>query len=329
MSLSDPQNFYRLAGKVIPWILGLALVLFVVGFYLGFFVCPVDARQGNSYRIIFIHVSAAWLSMLLYVLMAVFSAIGLWRNNRICFMLAQAMAPTGALMAFIALFSGAFWGRPTWGTYWVWDARLTSELILFFLYLGFIALHSAIDDKRRADRAASVISIVGVINVPIIYFSVQWWNTLHQGASITSRGSSIAPIMLYTLLIMVVAGMCYGAGMVLARTRSIILERERRENWTRASCEQLEQSFRLHLHERPRLLRLVRLRRAARRRDLRNLFPARPPRQDLRSPRPRGPCSQIDAGDVNHGLEDQETRPHRRGRRGRRRRRDARPAGIQ
>lgn len=140
MSLSDPQNFYRLAGKVIPWILGLALVLFVVGFYLGFFVCPVDARQGNSYRIIFIHVSAAWLSMLLYVLMAVFSAIGLWRNNRICFMLAQAMAPTGALMAFIALFSGAFWGRPTWGTYWVWDARLTSELILFFLYLGFIAL---------------------------------------------------------------------------------------------------------------------------------------------------------------------------------------------
>ena len=212
MSLSDPQNFYRLAGKVIPWILGLALVLFVVGFYLGFFVCPVDARQGNSYRIIFIHVSAAWLSMLLYVLMAVFSAIGLWRNNRICFMLAQAMAPTGALMAFIALFSGAFWGRPTWGTY------------------------SAIDDKRRADRAASVISIVGVINVPIIYFSVQWWNTLHQGASITSRGSSIAPIMLYTLLIMVVAGMCYGAGMVLARTRSIILERERRENWTKEAA---------------------------------------------------------------------------------------------
>lgn len=236
MSLSDPQNFYRLAGKVIPWILGLALVLFVVGFYLGFFVCPVDARQGNSYRIIFIHVSAAWLSMLLYVQMAVFSAIGLWRNNRICFMLAQAMAPTGALMAFIALFSGAFWGRPTWGTYWVWDARLTSELILFFLYLGFIALHSAIDDKRRADRAASVISIVGVINVPIIYFSVQWWNTLHQGASITSRGSSIAPIMLYTLLIMVVAGMCYGAGMVLARTRSIILERERRENWTKEAA---------------------------------------------------------------------------------------------
>ena len=236
MSLSDPQSFYRMAGKAVPWLMGIALVLFVVGFYMGFFVCPIDAKQGNSYRIIFIHVSAAWLSMLLYVLMAVFSAIGLWKNNKICFMLAQAMAPTGALMAFIALFSGAFWGRPTWGTYWVWDARLTSELILFFLYLGFIALHSAIDDKRRADRAASVISIVGVINVPIIYFSVQWWNTLHQGASITSRGSSIAPIMLYTLLIMVVAGMFYGAGTVLARTRSIILERERRESWTQTAA---------------------------------------------------------------------------------------------
>lgn len=236
MSLSDPQSFYRMAGKVVPWLMGIALVLFVVGFYMGFFVCPIDAKQGNSYRIIFIHVSAAWLSMLLYVLMAVFSAIGLWKNNKICFMLAQAMAPTGALMAFIALFSGAFWGRPTWGTYWVWDARLTSELILFFLYFGFIALHSAIDDKRRADRAASVISIVGVINVPIIYFSVQWWNTLHQGASITSRGSSIAPIMLYTLLIMVVAGMFYGAGTVLARTRSIILERERRESWTQTAA---------------------------------------------------------------------------------------------
>ena len=236
MSLSDPQSFYRMAGKVVPWLMGIALILFVIGFYMGFFVCPIDAKQGNSYRIIFIHVSAAWLSMLLYVLMAVFSAIGLWKNNKICFTLAQAMAPTGALMAFIALFTGAFWGRPTWGTYWVWDARLTSELILFFLYLGFIALHSAIDDKRRADRAASVISIVGVINVPIIYFSVQWWNTLHQGASITSRGSSIAPIMLYTLLIMVVAGMFYGAGVVFARSRSIILERERREAWTQKAA---------------------------------------------------------------------------------------------
>lgn len=232
MTLSDPQTFYRTAGKVIPWLMGAALILFIVGFYIGFFEAPVDARQGNSYRIIFIHVPTAWMSLLLYVLMAVASAVGLLYKSRLSFILAQAMAPTGAAMAMVALFSGAFWGRPTWGAYWVWDARLTSELILFFLYLGFIALHASIDDKHRADRAASVISIVGVVNVPIIYFSVQWWNTLHQGASITSSGSSIAPIMLTAMLIMVASGMLYGAGAVLARTRTIILERERREDWT-------------------------------------------------------------------------------------------------
>jgi len=231
MSITSPEGFYRSAGKCITPLMVLGLLLFVVGFYMGFFECPIDYKQGNSYRIIFIHVSAAWMSMLLYILMAVCSAIGLLRNSRLAFILSQAMAPTGALLCFIALFSGAFWGRPTWGTYWVWDARLTSALILFFLYLGFMALHTAIDDKRRADRAASVISIVGVINVPIIYFSVQWWNTLHQGASITTKGSSMAEIMLYTLLVMVAAGMCYGTAAVLSRARTIILERERRSDW--------------------------------------------------------------------------------------------------
>lgn len=231
MSITSPEGFYRAAGKCITPLMVLGLLLFVVGFYMGFFECPIDYKQGNSYRIIFIHVSSAWMSMLLYILMAVCSAIGLLRNSRLAFILSQAMAPTGALLCFIALFSGAFWGRPTWGTYWVWDARLTSALILFFLYLGFMALHTAIDDKRRADRAASVISIVGVINVPIIYFSVQWWNTLHQGASITTKGSSMAEIMLYTLLVMVAAGMCYGTAAVLSRARTIILERERRSDW--------------------------------------------------------------------------------------------------
>ena len=233
MSFFDPQSFYRTAGKIAPIALGIAGVLFVLGCYIGFFEAPIDARQGNSYRIMFIHVAAAWLSMLLYVLMAVASAIGLLRNSKMSFILAQSMAPTGALFAFVCLFCGAFWGRPTWGTYWVWDARLTSELILFFLYLGFIALHSAIEDARRADRAASVISLVGAVNVPIIYFSVQWWNTLHQGASITSKGSSMAPTMLTALLVMVLAGTFYGLGVVMARSRSIILERERREDWSK------------------------------------------------------------------------------------------------
>ncbi len=236
MSLSQPQEFYRQAGKVIPYLLGGAVVLFLIGLYMAFFEAPIDARQGNSYRILFVHVSAAWLSMLLYILMAVMSLIGLIRRSNLAMMSAQAMSQTGALMAALALCTGAIWGRPTWGTYWVWDARLTSELILFFLYLGFIALHAAIDDKRRADRAASVISIVGVVNVPIIYFSVRWWNTLHQGATITGAGASMHPVMLATLLVMVSAGMCYGAGVVLSRLRTIILERERREDWTRKAA---------------------------------------------------------------------------------------------
>ena len=221
------EGFYRKAGKLIPWFMSAALVLFIVGVYLGFFVCPIEARQGNSYRIIFIHIPAAWLAMSLYLLMAVASIVGLLKNSRLAFILAQAMAPTGALMGFIALFSG---------TYWVWDARLTSMLILFFLYLGFIALHSAIDDKRRADQAASVISIVGAVNVPIIYFSVRWWNTLHQGASITSSGSSIAPIMLNTIFIMLAAGTLYGAAVVLSRTRTMILERERKSDWAQKAA---------------------------------------------------------------------------------------------
>ncbi len=233
---SSLQGFYCKAGRFVPIFMGLAFAFFLIGFYLGFFECPSEARQGNSYRIIFIHIPAAWLAMALYLLMAVCSIVGLLKNSRLAFILAQAMAPTGALMGFIALFSGAFWGRPTWGTYWVWDARLTSMLILFFLYLGFIALHSAIDDKRRADRAASVISIVGAANVPIIYFSVRWWNTLHQGASITSKGSSIAEIMLYTIFIMLAAGTFYGAGVVLARARTMILERDRRSDWAKKAA---------------------------------------------------------------------------------------------
>lgn len=235
-SLFDPQGFYFFAGKTIKPLFGLAAVLAAVALYLGFFVCPIDATQGNSYRIIFIHVSSAWMSMLIYVLMAVFSAFALATNNRMCSIFAAAMAPTGAFMCFLALFSGAVWGRPTWGAYWVWDARLTSELILLFLYLGFLALQSSIADIKRADKACALIALVGVVNVPIIYFSVRWWNTLHQGASITSRGSSIATIMLVTLLLMVAAFWIYSLAATFARTRTIILERERRETWAQEAA---------------------------------------------------------------------------------------------
>lgn len=210
----------------------LAIVLTVVGLYLGFFVAPTDATQGDSYRIIFVHVPTAWMSMFLYLVMAFWAAIGLAFNTRLSSMMATAIAPTGALMTFLALWTGAFWGRPTWGTYWVWDARLTSELVLLFLYLGFIALQAAIDDPRRADRAGAVLAIVGVVNVPIIYFSVIWWNTLHQGASLSAaRGSSIDPSMLWGMLIMALAIWFYCIFAVMHRVRSIILERERRSAW--------------------------------------------------------------------------------------------------
>ncbi len=147
-------------------------------------------------------------------------------------MMASALAPTGAMFAFLSLWTGALWGKPMWGTWWVWDARLTSELILLFLYLGFIALQSAIDDHRRADRAGAILALVGVVNIPIIYYSVQWWNTLHQGASVTvTKGSSMGEIMLWTMLIMALGFWAYTIAVALARVRCIILERERDTTW--------------------------------------------------------------------------------------------------
>ena len=226
-----PHVFYPLAGRMVPWFAAAAAVLAVAGLYVGFFVAPTDFQQGESYRIIFIHVPSAWMAMFLYVVMAFWAGVGLAFNTRLSAMMASAIAPTGALMAFIALWTGALWGRPTWGAYWVWDARLTSTLILLFLYLGFIALHVAIDDPRRADKAAAVLALVGVVNVPIIYFSVQWWNTLHQGASIKPGGTTMAAPMLAGMLLMVFAFWMYAIAAVLVRVRAILLERERRAAW--------------------------------------------------------------------------------------------------
>ena len=231
---ASPQTFFPLAGRMVPLFAFLAIVLGLVGLYIAFLVAPTDATQGESYRIIFIHVPAAWMSMFLYLVMAFWAAVGLVFNTRLSSMMATAIAPTGALMTFLALWTGAFWGRPTWGAYWVWDARLTSELILLFLYLGFIALQAAIDDPRRADKAGAVLALVGVVNVPIIYFSVQWWNTLHQGASVSiTRAPSMATTMLWGMLIMALAFWMYSIAVVLHRLRSIILDRERRTEWVR------------------------------------------------------------------------------------------------
>ena len=208
------------------WFAAIAVVLAVVGLYLGFVVAPTDAQQGEAYRIIFIHVPAAWMSMFIYLVMAFWAALGLAFNTRLSGMMASALAPTGALFTFIALWTGSLWGRPTWGTYWVWDARLTSELILLFLYFGFMALQAAIDDPRRADRAGAVLAIVGVVNVPIIYFSVKWWNTLHQGASVSLKSApSMAASMFTGMILMAFAFWMYSIAVTLARVRCIIKER--------------------------------------------------------------------------------------------------------
>jgi len=231
-----PHTFYPLAGRLAPWFFALAAVLAAIGLYIGFLVAPTDAQQGEAYRIIFIHVPAAWMAMFLYVVMAFWAGIGLAFNTRLSSMMASAIAPTGALMAFLALWTGALWGKPMWGTWWVWDARLTSTLILLFLYIGFMALQAAIDDPRRADKAGAVIALVGVINVPIIYFSVKWWNTLHQGASVSlTKSPSMAATMLAGMLIMALAFWMYAIGAILVRVRAIILERERRADWVRSA----------------------------------------------------------------------------------------------
>lgn len=231
-TFAAPSRFYQLAGWAIPWLWAAAIVLAAIGLYIGFFVAPTDATQGESYRIIFIHVPAAWISMVLYLAMAFWAGIGWAFKTRLSSMVARAIAPTGALFTFIALWTGAFWGKPTWGTWWVWDARLTSYLILLFLYLGYIALTEAIDDTRRADNAGALVALVGAVNVPIIYFSVKWWNTLHQGATISMTAApKMAHTMLTAMLIMTFAFWAYAFAVVFMRTRAIVLERERDAEW--------------------------------------------------------------------------------------------------
>ena len=230
-----PARFYKLSGALLPWLWLLAAGLALAGMYVGFFLAPVDKVQGNSYRIIFIHVPAAWISMVLYLAMAFWAAIGWAFKARMASMLARAIAPTGAMFTVLALWSGALWGKPTWGTWWVWDARLTSYLILLFLYLGYIALVEAIDDTRRADQAGALLAVVGAVNVPIIYYSVRWWNTLHQGATLSASGGvKMADTMLTAMLLMTLACWAYAFAVVFMRARAIVIEREQHTAWVSA-----------------------------------------------------------------------------------------------
>ena len=232
---ASPKIFYTFAGRLIPWFAGATLIALAYGLYLSLFVAPPDYQQGESVRIMFVHVPAAWMSMFVYMVLAGAGAIGLIWNMRLADMAATASAPIGASFTFLALVTGSLWGKPMWGTWWVWDARLTSELILFFLYIGFMALQAAIDDPRRASRAGALLALVGVVNIPVIHFSVQWWNTLHQPASISAINKigapAIDPSMLVALLVMAVAFTLFFAVVLLMRMRAEILQRERYTVW--------------------------------------------------------------------------------------------------
>ncbi|XZG69641.1 heme ABC transporter permease CcmC [Chitinibacteraceae bacterium HSL-7] len=226
-----PSAFYPLAGRLAPLLAVLAALCSVAGLYTGFALAPADAIQGEGYRMIFLHVPTSWMAMFIYVVMAFWSCIHLVYRTRMSAMMAQALAPTGAWMALMSLLTGAIWGKPMWGTWWVWDARLTSMLLLFLLFLGFIALTRSIDDPERADRAGSLLAIVGVVNVPVIYFSVYWWATLHQGASITTRGASMPYETLAGIVLLSLAAWFYTLATVFTRVRILILEREAGTRW--------------------------------------------------------------------------------------------------
>jgi heme exporter protein C len=232
--LASPKYFYDIAGRFIPWLGGAALLALLAGLYLGLVQAPPDYQQGESYRIMFVHVPAAWMSMFIYMLMAVWSGISLIWNIKLADVMAGSSAALGASFTFLALVTGSLWGKPMWGAWWVWDARLTSELILLFLYLGYIALVSAIEDRRTAARAGGVLILVGVVNIPIIHYSVEWWNTLHQGPTVTKLDKpSIHLSMLVPLLVMALGFKLYYLAVVLMRARAEVLDRERRSAWVR------------------------------------------------------------------------------------------------
>jgi heme exporter protein C len=232
--LSSPKWFYQISSRWLPWMLATSLILLGFGLYQGLYNSPIDYQQGSTVRIMYLHVPAAFASMMFYVVMAVAAAIGyIWRI-KLAHMAAISAAPVGAAMTFLALATGSLWGKPIWGTWWEWDARLTSELILLFLYIGFMALHQAFEDRDVADRAAGVLAMVGIINVPIIHFSVEWWHTLHQGATISKfEKPSMDPAMLVALLLMIVAVILFCKTILFYRLRNEILMRESNKSWVK------------------------------------------------------------------------------------------------
>ena len=233
-AFASPQNFYRISKKLIPWFLYPFITLTLVGLYWALIVSPPDYQQGESVRIMYVHVPAAWMSLFIYVVMAVAGAIGLIWQIKLANVVASVSAPIGAAFTFLALVTGAVWGKPMWGTWWVWDARLTSELILLFLYLAYISLNNAFDNPKTAAKASSVLAIVGLVNIPIIYYSVEWWNSLHQGSSVSVTKVSMQIDMFYALLLISFAFKFLYGTLVLMRARDEVLIREQNSRWVKA-----------------------------------------------------------------------------------------------
>ncbi len=232
--LGSPPYVYGLARRLAPWCAAAAVLLLLAGLWGGLVLAPPDYQQGDGFRIIYVHAPSAWLSLMVYSTMALAAAVGLIWRIKVAHAVAAACAPIGASFTAAALVTGALWGRPMWGTYWQWDPRLTSELILFFLYLGYMGLRTSIEDTQRADRASAVLAVVGVVNVPIIHYSVTWWNSLHQAPSVMRLAKpTMAPSMLVPLLIMFLAFTLFFGAMLLMRLQAEILRRERASNWIR------------------------------------------------------------------------------------------------
>jgi len=233
--MASPRHFYGYTNYFIPFFTTICVVLMVSGLYYGLFVAPPDYQQGDSYRIMFVHVPAAWMSLFVYMVMATMAVVSMVWRLKLAEIIGASSAPIGASFTFLALVTGSIWGKPMWGTWWAWDARLTSELILFFLYLGIIALNSAIEDKRKAAQATSVLTLVGVVNIPIIHYSVVWWNSLHQGATIDIMKGKVAIDiqMLIPLVLMAFAFKFFYAAVVLKRARCEVLNRERNTSWVK------------------------------------------------------------------------------------------------
>ena len=236
--LASPPYVYGVAAALMPWLLGTAALAIVYGLIVGLAFAPPDYQQGDAFRMIYVHVPAAIMSLSVYMVMATASAVALIWRIKVGHAVAAASAPIGASFALLALVTGSLWGRPMWGTYWAWDPRLTSELILLFIYVGVMSLRSAFEDPARGDRAAALLAVVGVVNVPIVHFSVVWWNSLHQGATIVRIGAPKMPgSMLWPLLSMWLGFMLFYGAVLCTRVQAEVLNRERQAAWVREAIK--------------------------------------------------------------------------------------------